>query len=143
MPGGSDTNLATRPTGPRFGSSEKIWRAHDLSVRNRERGERLQVDFEGLKLLAEGTDGSFRSNLEQHFDRELVPFAVAFTGTAISALSGAAATSATLAWLGGGSLAAGGMGMAGGTVVLASVVAIPVVLAGGAFVSYQGRKELA
>ncbi|MFI0433199.1 MAG: hypothetical protein ACH36H_08660 [Candidatus Nanopelagicales bacterium] len=94
-------------------------------------------------MLAEGTDGSFRSNLEQHFDRELVPFAVAFTGTAISALSGAAATSATLAWLGGGSLAAGGMGMAGGTVVLASVVAIPVVLAGGAFVSDEGRKELA
>jgi hypothetical protein len=38
----------------------------------------------------------------------------ASTGTAISGLSGAAATNATLAWLGGGSLAAGGGGMAPG-----------------------------
>ncbi|EPB9212345.1 hypothetical protein ACRT7K_000407 [Campylobacter jejuni] len=39
--------------------------------------------------------------------------ASASTGTAIASLSGAAATNATLAWLGGGSLAAGGFGMAG------------------------------
>ena len=38
-------------------------------------------------------------------------FATASTGTAISSLSGAAATNATLAWLGGGSIAAGGGGM--------------------------------
>ena len=44
--------------------------------------------------------------------------AFASTGTAISALSGAAATNATLAFFGGGSLAAGGLGMAGGTAVL-------------------------
>jgi|GEM_PF-522385 len=44
--------------------------------------------------------------------------ATASTGTAISTLSGAAATNATLAWLGGGSLASGGGGMAlGGTVL--------------------------
>ena len=40
--------------------------------------------------------------------------ATASTGTAIGALSGAAATNATLAFFGGGSLAAGGAGMAGG-----------------------------
>ena len=45
-------------------------------------------------------------------------FAVASTGTAISSLSGAAATNATLAFFGGGSLASGGLGMAGGTAVL-------------------------
>lgn len=44
---------------------------------------------------------------------------VASTGTAISALSGAAATSAALAWLGGGTLAAGGGGMAAGSAFLA------------------------
>lgn len=54
--------------------------------------------------------------------------ATASTGAAISGLSGAAATSATLAWLGGGSLAAGGMGVAGGTAVLAGVVAAPALL---------------
>lgn len=46
-------------------------------------------------------------------------FGVASTGTAISSLSGAAATNAALAWLGGGTLAAGGGGMAGGEAVLA------------------------
>jgi hypothetical protein len=55
----------------------------------------------------------------------------ATTGTAISSLGGAAATNATLAWFGGGSLAAGGFGMAGGTVVLGGVVAAPVLLVGG------------
>lgn len=39
--------------------------------------------------------------------------ATASTGTAISALSGVAASNATLAFFGGGSLAAGGLGMAG------------------------------
>ena len=46
-------------------------------------------------------------------------FGVASTGTAISALSGAAATNAALAWLGGGALAAGGGGMAVGKAFLA------------------------
>lgn len=68
--------------------------------------------------------------------------ATASTGTAIGTLSGAAATSATLAWLGGGSLAAGGMGVAGGMAVLAGVVAIPVVLAAGGFLWWKGTKEL-
>ncbi|MBA4500870.1 hypothetical protein [Marinobacterium marinum] len=57
--------------------------------------------------------------------------ASASTGTAISALSGAAATNATLAWLGGGSLATGGMGIAGGTAVLGGIVAGPVLAVGG------------
>lgn len=46
-------------------------------------------------------------------------FGTASTGTAISALSGAAAASAKLAWLGGGALAAGGGGMAAGNAFLA------------------------
>lgn len=50
-------------------------------------------------------------------------FGAASTGTAISSLSGAAATNATLAWLGGGSLAAGGGGMAAGSVVLGTITA--------------------
>ncbi len=46
-------------------------------------------------------------------------FGTASTGTAISTLSGAAATNATLAWLGGGALAAGGGGTAAGSALLA------------------------
>lgn len=51
-------------------------------------------------------------------------FGTASTGTAISSLSGAAATNAATAWLGGGALAAGGGGMAVGSMVLS---AIPIV----------------
>ncbi|WP_318617135.1 hypothetical protein [Sporosarcina sp. YIM B06819] len=46
-------------------------------------------------------------------------FGVASTGTAISTLSGAAATKAALAWLGGGTLATGGGGIVAGNALLA------------------------
>ena len=52
----------------------------------------------------------------------VMAFGAASTGTAISSLSGAAATNATLAWLGGGSLAGGG-GMAAGSAVLGAITA--------------------
>ena len=46
-------------------------------------------------------------------------FGTASTGTAISALHGAVATKAALAWLGGGALSAGGGGIAAGKALLA------------------------
>lgn len=51
----------------------------------------------------------------------------ASTGTAIGTLGGVAAYNATLAWFGGGALAAGGAGMAGGTLVLGGVVIAPII----------------
>lgn len=54
----------------------------------------------------------------------------ASTGTAISALSGVAATNAALAWLGGGTIAAGGAGMAGGSLVLGMFGPIGIAIAG-------------
>lgn len=68
-------------------------------------------------------------------------FAAASTGTAISSLSGAAATNATLAWLGGGSLAAGGFGMAGGTVVMGGMVAGPALLFAGFIASAKADEN--
>lgn len=63
-------------------------------------------------------------------------FGVASTGTAISGLSGVAAKNASLAYLGGGSLAAGGFGMAGGTAVLSGVgVGVPILVMGLRFAS--------
>lgn len=63
--------------------------------------------------------------------------AAASTGTPIAALSGVAAYNATLAAIGGGSLAAGGLGMAGGSMILGGVVAAPVIaVAGWAFASH-------
>ncbi len=69
-------------------------------------------------------------------------FAVASTGTAISTLSGAAATNATLAFFGGGSLAAGGLGMAGGTVVLGGLVAGPALMIMGLVIGAKMGKNL-
>lgn len=48
-------------------------------------------------------------------------FGTASTGVAISTLSGAALNSAALAWLGGGALAAGGGGMAAGSVLISAL----------------------
>ncbi|MBR3158022.1 MAG: hypothetical protein IKF14_02850 [Atopobiaceae bacterium] len=69
-------------------------------------------------------------------------FAAASTGTAIATLSGAAATNATLAFFGGGSLAAGGLGMAGGTMVLGGLVAGPALMVMGFVAGSAADKEL-
>ena len=69
-------------------------------------------------------------------------FAAASTGTLIGTLSGAAATNATLAWLGGGSLAAGGLGMTGGMVVLGGLVAGPALALGGVFLDSKAEDKL-
>lgn len=68
--------------------------------------------------------------------------ATASTGTAISTLSGAAATNATLAWLGGGTIAAGGGGVALGTMILGGVVAGPALAIFGHIVGNKGEEAL-
>lgn len=68
--------------------------------------------------------------------------ATASTGTAIASLHGVAATNATLAWFGGGSLAAGGAGMAGGAAVLGGIVAGPALLCMGMIVGAKAGKNL-
>ena len=55
-------------------------------------------------------------------------FGTASTGAAISGLAGAAARNATLAWLGGGSLAAGGGGMAAGVASLTGISLVPLAI---------------
>ena len=62
-------------------------------------------------------------------------FGTASTGTAISTLSGAAATNAALAWLGGGAVAAGGGGTAAGTALLAMAGPIGWTIAGATLLS--------
>lgn len=68
--------------------------------------------------------------------------ACASTGTAIASLSGAAATNATLAFFGGGSLAAGGLGMAGGTAVLGGLIAGPALMVMGFVTGHAAKKDL-
>lgn len=67
--------------------------------------------------------------------------ASASTGTAISTLSGVAATNATLAWLGGGAIAAGGGGIALGTAVLGGIIAAPILAVGSTI--YAAKAETA
>ncbi len=66
----------------------------------------------------------------------------ASTGTGIASLSGIAAQNATLAWLGGGTLASGGAGVAGGTLVLGGLAAAPAILIGGWVLASKGEKAL-
>lgn len=62
-------------------------------------------------------------------------FGTASTGTAISALSGAAASNAALAWLGGGAVAAGGGGVAAGNALLALAGPVGWTIAGAALLT--------
>ena len=68
--------------------------------------------------------------------------ASASTGTAISTLSGVAATNATLAFFGGGSIASGGLGMAVGQTVLGSIAVGPGLLAMGLILSAKSQQEI-
>ncbi len=65
----------------------------------------------------------------------------ASTGAALSGLSGVAAYNATLAWFGGGALAAGGAGMSGGMMVLGGIVAAPIIFI-SAKSSYKKAKKI-
>ncbi len=65
--------------------------------------------------------------------------ASASTGTAISSLSGVAASNAILAWLGGGSIASGGGGIAAGAATLATITtAATAVATGGVAIASAG-----
>lgn len=70
----------------------------------------------------------------------IMALGTASTGTAISSLSGVAATNATLAALGGGSLAAGGGGMALGTAVLGGATLGAGLLVGGIIFGIVGAR---
>lgn len=83
----------------------------------------------GLGSAALGTAGAFAASGAT--TTAVMALGAASTGTAISTLSGAAATNATLAVLGGGTLAAGGGGVALGTTILGATTLGVGLLVGG------------
>jgi hypothetical protein len=92
----------------------------------------------GVGGAAAGTAGGFAA--AGATTSAVMALGTASTGTAISSLSGVAATNATLAALGGGSLAAGGGGMALGTAVLSGATLGVGLLVGGIIFNVTGSK---
>ncbi len=82
-----------------------------------------QSDIIALRrgLIRTGTKIAFSGAATSGTMAAVMTFATATTGTQISALSGAAAHNATMAFLGGGSVASGGGGMAVGNMVLSGI----------------------
>ena len=117
--------------GSNASSKEELAEMHKLSV------QASEVVSGGVKAIGSGALVGMASY------GGATMLASASTGTTISALSGAAATNATLAWFGGGSLAAGGAGMAGGMAVLGGIVAAPVLAVGGMVWAAKAKKNLA
>lgn len=104
----------------------------------------LRQDYQALKDAGLGVGAGLGSGAALAFGayNGTMMLATASTGTAISSLGGVAATNATLAWLGGGSLAAGGGGMALGTAVLGGIVAGPALAIFGHIVGSKGEEAL-
>ena len=92
----------------------------------------------GVGGAAAGTAGGFAA--AGATTSAVMALGTASTGTAISTLSGVAATNATLAALGGGSIAAGGGGMALGTAVLGGATLGVGLLVGGIIFNITGSK---
>jgi hypothetical protein len=106
-------------------------------------GEIRRVDFGAIDAMKTGAIASGAGAAAGMIAFGAVgSFAAASTGTAIGSLSGVASTNATLAWLGGGTLASGGFGVAGGTVMLGGIVASPLLLVTGVALNAKGQNEV-
>lgn len=106
--------------------------------------ESLQNDYQLLKDAGLGVGAGLGGGAALAFGayNGTMLLATASTGTAISTLSGVAATNATLAWLGGGAIATGGGGIALGTMVLGGIVAGPALAIFGHIVGNKGEEAL-
>lgn len=158
------TNAAVHAYGERQGEclDAVVHRMADFLRRNEQRvAERASELLDGVVIdarrLESFTGGRLTAEgLAAHVTKAAVagaatysgiPLAVATygsasTGTAIASLSGAAAQNATMAWLGGGALTAGGGGMALGAVALNFVTVGPTMLVGGLVLNGKGERAL-
>ena len=126
-----------------FSKSEGILELKQLRLDQKEFAELAEMTKFSLSLVQGGITGVAGGALAAFGAYSAATaFATASTGTAIASLSGVAASNATLAFFGGGSLAAGGLGMAGGTAVLGGLVAGPALLVMGIISSAKAGKNL-
>ena len=126
-----------------FSESKGIMELKKLKLDHKEFAELAEMTNFSLSLVQGGITGVAGGALTAFGAYSAATaFATASTGTAIASLSGVAASNATLAFFGGGSLAAGGLGMAGGTAVLGGLVAGPALLVMGIITSANAGKSL-
>lgn len=106
---------------------EKVYELSlELSVSEHDFQELESIEMNSSNFLATATTGGSMAaaalaGVPVAVKASVAKLCLASTGTAINQLSGAAAQQATLAWLGGGSLASGGGGVAAGATVLAGI----------------------
>ena len=126
-----------------FKESEGILEINKLHIDQKEFEELKALSHFAIDFLSSGATGATAGALSAVGAYSAATmFATASTGTAISTLSGAAATNATLAFFGGGSLATGGLGMAGGTAVLGGLVAGPALMVMGLMLGAKAETTL-
>lgn len=126
-----------------FTESEGIMEINKLQIDQKEFDELAEMTKFSFSLVQGGVVGAAGGALAAFGAYSAATtFATASTGTAIASLSGVAASNATLAFFGGGSLAAGGLGMAGGTLVLGGLVAGPALLVMGIITGAKAGKTL-
>ena len=120
---------------------QQLQELKEIRLKWKQQAEKIEEDYKTVssKTLASGASGALAGVSIAALGPTAAmgvatTFGVASTGTAISALSGAAATNAALAWLGGGALAAGGGGMAAGEAFLAMAGPVGWTIAGAAIV---------
>lgn len=120
-------------------SSYNIKNDNNISFSSIKKIERVNGEISSALLIGSGAASSSALTLGTWTLVSML--GTASTGTAIGSLSGVAATNATLAWFGGGSLATGGAGMLGGTTILTGFLALPVV-AYSAWKSHSKAEEI-
>lgn len=104
----------------------------------------LRQDYQVLKDAGLGVGAGLGAGAALAFGayNGTMMLATASTGAAITTLKGVAATNATLAWLGGGALTAGGGGVALGTMVIGGIVAGPAIAIFGHILGSKGEEAL-
>lgn len=130
-------NIQGRPEFKKY-SKEDIKLPEYTAEELREVSAGAGVLMGGLGGAAAGTAGGFAA--AGATTSAVMALGTASTGTAIASLSGAAATNATLALLGGGTIAAGGGGVALGTAVLGGATLGVGLLVGGMIFNVTGSK---
>lgn len=116
--------------------SNQLSKINDLSISTTEFLAKVAAAGTASAAAATGAAASFAVY------GGVMTFAAASTGTPIATLSGAAAYNATMAAIGGGSLAAGGWGMAGGAMVLGAVAVAPILVVAGLAYALHAEKAL-